>query len=299
MYWFVTDETNLEPSQGTFFIYGGLVMTPEQMNEAHNVVDQIRTKYGYKGSDSFKFQTSSRPQHLSVETWTASKAEAIEAAARLGIDLIVYIVHHGIAAKQAADKRMEYALNSVLMHFDGKYLAEKQDVGVVCVDRLDPKFGYGYLRSIFQEPLELASGFSPRLSRIIHYSMSCDGASHMSSLVDIVLGGFRFCANAAMGKGSDEIAKTLFPSISRLMWSKELDGLLQIGGYGFLQYPKVIKAASYQNHEQNTVGGDAGGRAKPLRERYARTRPRHRAVGHLPGLPRGRRLDRQRPGRDR
>jgi hypothetical protein len=96
-----------------------------------------------------------------------------------------------------------------------RYLAEKASFGVACVDRLDPKFGYSYLRRRFQEPLDLPDGRTPRLERIIHLSMSCDGASHASSLVDIALGGFRYCVNTALGKGKgkDDVAPEDIPAL--------------------------------------------------------------------------------------
>jgi hypothetical protein len=236
MYWFFTDETNLEPNQGTFFMYGGLIMTPEQIRLVDESLERIRAEYGYGATDSFKFQTSSRPRHITQDKWTASKLAALEEAARIGVEMIVYIVHHKIAAEP--DKRIEYALNSVLDHFDSHYLGEKNDVGAVCVDRLDPKFGYKYLRQRFQAPQDVR--------RIIHYSMSCDGASHVSSLVDIALGSFRYSANTAMGSGSDQVAHKLFPWVSRLMWQKRVGKHIQIRGYGFLQFPRLIKVPSYK-----------------------------------------------------
>jgi hypothetical protein len=204
MYWFHTDETNLDPSQGTFFIYGGLVMTPDQMAEVHNAVRDIRATYQYEPGDEFKFHTNSRPSQITIDASRGSKAAILSRAADIGIDMIVYVVHHGIAANQAVDKRMEWALNAVITKFDMGYLSAKDEVGVVCVDRLDAKFGYDYLRQRFQQPVELPDGRMPVLNRVLHYSMSCDGASNISSVVDIALGGFRFCANAAMDKGNQD-----------------------------------------------------------------------------------------------
>ena len=55
VYWFHTDETNLDRSQGTFFIYGGLVMTPEQMTEVHHAVRDLRAAYKYEPGDDSNF----------------------------------------------------------------------------------------------------------------------------------------------------------------------------------------------------------------------------------------------------
>ena len=55
-----------------------------------------------------------------------------------------------------------------------------------------------------------------------YYAMSCDGASHISSLVDIVLGSFRYSANTAMGSGSDHVGRASSPGVSPLMWQKQV-----------------------------------------------------------------------------
>lgn len=61
-----------------------------------------------------------------------------------------------------------------------------------CIDRLPEKFGYPYLRKKFQDGVELPGQSQRKLNRVVHYSMSCDQASHISSVVDICLGGIRY-----------------------------------------------------------------------------------------------------------
>jgi hypothetical protein len=124
-YWFHTDETNLDRSQGTFFIYGGFVMTPEQMAEVHHAVRDLRAAYKYEPGDDFKFHTKSRPSQITIDTWTESKAAILSGTADIGIDMIVYVVHHGIAANQPVEKRMKYALNATVTKFDMGYLAPR------------------------------------------------------------------------------------------------------------------------------------------------------------------------------
>lgn len=248
MHWFFADETNVEPGQGTFFIYGGLIATPRQIVEIHDSVAQVREKYGFDHSDQFKFQTASRPSGMRVENWTSAKREALERAQKIGIKMIVYVVHHGIAKGSGGkEATAEYALNTLVAHFDMKYLAQEDAYGALCIDRLDEKFGYRYMRERFQQPLSLPDGRSPRLERVIHYSMSCDGASHMSSLEDLAIGGFRCCANAAMGSGRDVVATEMMKPIAKMMWSRQGDGKNYIGGYGLVKRPLIVKVAEYQN----------------------------------------------------
>jgi hypothetical protein len=252
MYWLVTDETNVEPGQGRFFIYGGLIMTPEQMLKAHEAIQDIRMKYGFSDTDDFKFETRSRPQSMTVEKWTRAKGEAIAAAEKLGATLVIYVVLHDIARNKPKTQITEWALNSVVAHFDMRFLTEKMSYGMVCIDRVDEKFGYRYLSSKFQEGIELPDGRTAKLARIIHYSISCNGASHISSLVDIVLGGMRYSVNTAGGVGKEELAREILPPISRMMWhAVKPDGSWQVGGYGFLQYPKDVLVPEYREQYVN------------------------------------------------
>lgn len=245
MYLLQADETNTEPNQGDFFIYGGLVLPMNRMLDVHQAVEAIREKYDFSPDDQFKFHTRSRPEGMDFDVWTAAKAEALTVAASLDVKLIVYVIHHGIAGGVDPEKRNRYALNALIAHYDLKFLAAQASVGAVTLDRLEEKFGYAYLRSRFQSPLDLPDGRSPALNRVLHYSMTCDGASHLSSLVDLAIGGMRFCVNAATGEGRDAVAEKIFPAVAKLMWSQDVAGTRHIGGYGFLSYPKDIRSPGY------------------------------------------------------
>lgn len=257
MYWLITDETNIDPNQGDFFIYGGLIMTPRQMRKAHLAISDIRTKYEFKDTDKFKFNTQSRPRHIPQQQWVAAKQEAIEAALDLEIIMIAYVVLHQIAQSQNSETNLKWALNSVLAHFDLRFLYDVGSMGAVCIDRVEGHSAYGHLKKMFQEGVEISQDGKTRkkkLERIIHYSMSTDGASHHSSLVDIALGGLRYCINSAGGTGRAEIAQQILPSLAKMMWHKvEADGKDYIGGNGFIQYPKQIKVQAYQDKYDDLV----------------------------------------------
>jgi hypothetical protein len=240
------DETNLVASQGDFFIYGGLVITPEQMPVLHDAVSQIRATFKFQPTDSLKFHTRSRPDHLSIADWTLAKSQVIAAAEAAGVRLLSYVVLHDIAKQQTQETLLEWALNAIVSHFDLKYLAEHSDRGAVCLDRLDEKFSYAYFQDKFSNGVTLHDGRTVLLSRIVYYSTTCDGASHLSSIVDIVLGGLRYCVNSASGTGNDAVAAQIFPPVARMMWSKDSANERKIGGYGFLQYPREVRVPAYQ-----------------------------------------------------
>jgi len=246
VYTLFTDETNVSPKHD-FLIYGGLAMSDAAMVAAHALVAEIRAKYGFQPGDQLKFQTASRPEMMDYETWTSAKTELIARASEIDeLDLIIYVILHAIAKGKLDQERVEYALNALVAHFDMRYLVEKQAYGVVTVDRLDAKFGFKYLRKRFGEPLDLPNGRSEPLTRIILLSQTCDGASHLSSLVDVVLGGFRYCVNTAGGNGKDDVAQKLFPPLAKMMWGQKQGNVRRVGGYGFLKYPKLVKAARFQ-----------------------------------------------------
>jgi hypothetical protein len=215
VHWLFADETNVTPEQGKFFIYGGLVATPDQIVDCHNAIQEIRSRFGFADTDQFKFHTRSRPSHISQSDWNRAKSEALMAGHRAGVKMIAYVVHHGIAKGVEGNGKVEYALNTLISHFDLRYLGQYADAyGAVCIDRIDEEFGYRHLRDRFQKPLSLPEGRAVALERIVHYSMTCDGASHMSSLVDLAVGGFRYCVNAAMGAGREEVAEQIMRPIA-------------------------------------------------------------------------------------
>jgi hypothetical protein len=222
-------------------------MSGSALIAAHQLVVDIRKKHDFASGDQLKFQTKSRPKEMSIENWTAAKTELVSRASEIPeLDLIAYVILHNIAKSSGDQLRVEYALNALIAHFDMRYLPPKKAYGTVVVDRLDAKFGFGYMRKRFGEPFDLPDGRSVALERVALISQTCDGASHLSSLVDIVLGGFRYCVNTAMGKGNDAVANDLFPPLAKMLWGRQEGDTKYIGGYGYLKYPKLVKAPPYQ-----------------------------------------------------
>lgn len=58
--------------------------------------------------------------------------------------VIMYLVLHKLVRNQTVEKMTEWALNCLIAHFDLRFISERSDAGAVCIDRLDPKFGYSY-----------------------------------------------------------------------------------------------------------------------------------------------------------
>jgi len=244
MHWYVTDETNSSFVAGHFFIYGGLVMTDEQVLQVTDAVTTIREKYGYVRGDSFKFHTRSRPTQVSVDDSKAAKRELVEALENIGVRMIVYVILHDIASAKTDEVRMNWALNTVTWAFHR--LLEKEDArGVFLMDRADEQ--HAHLANLFQLGIDVAGKRVPVDDRIIMLGMTSDNASHLSSAVDIALGGFRYSVNAASGDGSEAVAADIFPPLARIIWSQNFRGTDYLRNYGFHSMPKTeIKSGRFK-----------------------------------------------------
>ncbi|MEV8265649.1 hypothetical protein AB0P00_16010 [Microbacterium sp. NPDC077057] len=244
MHWFIVDETNRDYSANHFFIVGGLVFKPDQVEPVDAAVRAIREKYGYLPGDSFKFDTRARPEQVSIEQSTAAKGELIVALRDLGVRMITYVILHDLCMNQTYDVRMNYALNTLAYAYSD-LLRQENGTGVMLMDRDNDR--YAHLESLFQDGLTFSGGRKFRLDhRIKLFGMTNDNASHLSSAADVALGAFRYCVNAAGGWGKDAVAREMFPVVSSIMWGVEQGTVRRIGGYGFHARPQRVGKPDFQ-----------------------------------------------------
>lgn len=242
MHIFQADETNKNPVAGQFFIYGGLVATEEQQVLVHNVVAEVRDRHGYLPGDSFKFHTRSRPAQVTVEKAKAAKQELVERLGQIGVRMIVYVILHDIARKKSESEVMNYALNTVAARYH-RLLEVDQAHGSMVIDRADDQ--HGHLEKLFQHGIQI-DGWSMRLDdRILSFGMTSDNSTHLSSAVDIALGAFRYCVNTAGGQGSEIVAADIFPPLAELVWGVHVNGVRQVGGYGYIARPQDVRVPTY------------------------------------------------------
>lgn len=254
MYWLHTDETNTDLSQSKFFIYGGLIATPDQMKAAHDKVAQIRSEFGFQDADEFKFHTRSRPRQITFTDWTTAKARAVDVINDLGIRMLAYLVNHSVAKDRSDEEKLKWAMNALFAHFGLRFLSKEDSCGVISIDRLPPSYSHSHLESLFIDGVEIGSR-RQKLPRVIHYSVTSVGASHMNSLVDIALGSFRFCINVASGAGGNEdrAAEMLRP-LAKMMWNgRGPDGIRRIRDYGLILYPKDVRAPNIKAEYDSLV----------------------------------------------
>lgn len=273
MHWLVTDETNKTAAEGDFFIYGGLVLTDAQVKVMHQELSEIRLRYGYLSADDFKIQARSRPPHVSPENALGARVAALAAANEACVRMIVYVIHHGIASGGGPERTIRFAINSVVSSFH-RLLEAGDAMGLVLVDRMDEKYAYPHLKQLFQHGHLLNTGTTISLGdRIVQYGMSSNNASHISSLVDIALGAFRYCANTACGKGDDNAAQKMFPTLAQLMWGREVNGEKRVGGLGYIARPKGISAPLYQSEYSLLASRLSAFAADPTEAREATEHP--------------------------
>lgn len=238
---FVVDETNKDVGDDGFFIVGGLVFSEDQAIKTHQGIEEIRAKHGFESTDKLKFQTSSRPKTMDAKTQTAAKNDVIELLTNLEVPMITTLGLNAIVKARGDKTRMSLALNTITISFL-QYLSIHQEYGEMILDREDTMIEH--LRRLFQQPLYYRV---PR-DRILLFGSTSDGLSHLSSAVDIALGGLRYCVNTKAETERDRtVARTLLTPLAKMLWGVQRpDGVRQIGGYGFNTAPRDIRVTAYK-----------------------------------------------------
>jgi len=251
VHWFVVDETNKNPVSGQFFIIGGLVFNEEQIEKVHSAIELIRVRRGYHPGDKLKFQSSARPAHVTIENALAAKQEVISALREHGVRMLTYVLLHDVGCNQSEQARMEMGLNTIAWAYY-RLLAMEKAWGCMMIDRDDKQ--HAHLVTLFQKGVGSGSKTS-MADRIKFYGMTSDNASHLSSAVDVALGGFRFCVNAA---GKESVSETgqvtvqnIFQPLSELLWGVEVGKKRHIGGFGYIERPQSVRAYSYREKYNN------------------------------------------------
>src|SRR5438876_5543885 len=144
MHILLTDETNRYPSETVkFFVYGGLLFPAEVLRTLHDAIERIRLSSGYRKEDQFKFDTRSRPAHVSQEAATEAKRQVLEVCNTSGCKFIVHVILHDIIANQDRDQQLQWAADYVIGRFN-LYLDEVGDDGICIVDNLPNRSEFRY-----------------------------------------------------------------------------------------------------------------------------------------------------------
>ena len=248
MYLLLTDETNLRPTNKIkFFVYGGLIIPLEKFEELHRKIKEVREKAGYKPKDLFKFDTNTRPKHVTKESATKAKRSVVELCLNSKCSFIVYVIHHGIAYDQ--EKRLLWAADHVIGRFN-QYLQKINNSGICLVDSFPIEGESKYLKEKFTTGLKLQDGSSIDLENIKLFGNTGINASHVSSAVDIILGSFRYCINNPKNTAA---ASLMMKRVMSMLWHEISDGRLLLKDKGLILRPVDPGCEPYKTDYNNLL----------------------------------------------
>jgi len=231
MYTLFTDETNTQPDENVkFFVYGGLIIPNNIMQELHNAIGGLRIDTGFETTDELKFDTRSRPERISVSSFRNIKSRVVDECIRLGCRFVATYVLHDIAKDQTNEQRISWGANCLIKSFNEFLKSQGMDkYGFVIADRYNKAFEI--FKEKFQKGLyhqKAKNYYFP--DRTLGYFISCSGSSHFVSAADIVIGSFRYCINDPSNVDA-----------ARAMYKK-----INIMQYSVTEHPFTVISAAYQ-----------------------------------------------------
>jgi hypothetical protein len=230
MYLMYGDEADHTQGAKDFVVCGAIFIDAERAKALHDAVDRARRDADFALIDSLKSGTNTRPKDCTPQAHTNLKNRVLELAQEHGVIFVGYVCSHSIARgadgatqQKRQETAVQWGFNELLKTFND-FLAYEQTFGLVSLDRRTPDIQFTYMQKKFRVGLEYP--LSTRLlDRIISYSLTCDGCSHLASVADIVLGAFRYCVNEP---NNEAAGGRMYPLVSSLMWKRHrrLVGLL-------------------------------------------------------------------------
>lgn len=239
---FYCDESNLDPAVCEFFVYGGVDISAEGAAALSAGIEEARTRAGVPREHLLKFNPS--PAGLTHQAFVGLKTRVVELAVEHGVTFIANLVLHRIAGDP--DKARRHALNTVLYHFDCM-LHRIGDHGLVLVDRFTDTQLDQQLRDRFSIGVT-GLPYSPELplERILGYHYSAIGQAHFTSLVDIVIGSFRYAVNSFSSGNHRDTAERILAMLAPL-FLREGTSVIEVS----LQFnPVVVKVGGYRERYQ-------------------------------------------------
>jgi hypothetical protein len=235
------DESNLDKKNFDFFVYGGVSIDSASAHSLSETIEKLRVDAGVPRDFILKFNP--KPSTLSHVAFNSLKQQIIQAAVSHECNFIVSMILHNIATSPDDARRNE--INRLCLHF--QYILRSSDTfGLVLIDQFDDKKIDSHLREKFSVG---ATGlpYAPngmRLDKIVGFHYAAIGQSHFGSVVDIVLGSFRFAVNAftrdekAKLNTAAILLKMISPMFGRLENGKVSENSLFFS-------PKIIRAPAY------------------------------------------------------
>lgn len=251
MFLLYADEADQDGSK-EYLVFVAVFVPADQALKIHQRIGQIRATYGFESDTAFKFSPGGLPKGISRETHTAAKNDVLEMAVEANCKTCCYIVPHDIAKGQTPENRLKFAVNTLLLKFD-EFLAESGGVGgIVKFDRTTDYKQDAYLKTIFSDGITLSPTRPPKkLKYIVSVDSTQIGNSHFTSLIDIIVGSFRFVINEP---DKDRIGSKLLKSLAKIMWGAvDKRGTLRVRDRGFCVRPKNVNHPGYKANIEATI----------------------------------------------
>lgn len=223
------DESNLEHREGDFLLYGGVLIPGSKAGALSAKIEELRVGAGLAPDTRLKFNPA--PEGMSHEDFRSLKQKIIEAAIEHGCKLLTYLVLHDLAKDPHEARR--FGINTVCYHYHC-VLSRMEEFGVVLIDRFndDGNKIEGHLKEKMSTGVYFPYQQDPkRLSRIIGFHYAAIGQSHFTSLIDVLLGSFRFAMNAHCRSENKlhDSARNVLSIMSPLFFSRYDDSICDMG----------------------------------------------------------------------
>jgi len=244
MYLMFGDEADKDAAKDKkFFVYGAIFVPTNSIAALHAEIERLRTAAGMAGTDTLKSGTNTKPKGMTNEAHKQLKIDVTKAAREKGnVKLCAQVTLHDLARNQEHDDRVLYGANTILGKFN-QFLAAQGSHGFAVMDRIPVEKPYEYLKEKFQVGMTQNGKPLGRLDRILGFSHSADGTSHLCSVCDIPLGSFRYCVNDPK---NEDAAIEMFPTLLQMMWRGTRSGRDTSREFGLCFRPLNIEAPKYQ-----------------------------------------------------
>jgi hypothetical protein len=234
------DESNLNETDFDFFVYGGIIIDTSRAASLSSAIEQIRINAGIDPTFLLKFNPG--PPNLDHQQFAQLKCDVIQTAVDHGCVFLTSLILHNIATSAASARLRE--INRVSFHFNC-YLQSINEHGLVLIDQFTDTQANPHLREKFLVGVT-GMPYSPaiRMNRILGFHYAAIGQSHFGSLIDIVIGSFRFAINAhtRTQTGNLATAALLLSQLSPLFLRL---GSGQVSEDSLFFSPKVITAPPF------------------------------------------------------
>jgi len=246
MYLLYCDESNLEERSGDFLIYGGLMIDADRMQSLSSTIDRIRSEAPVVSRD-YRLKFNPGPDNFSHEQFIDLKRKVITAAIEHDAKLLTYVILHDISS--SPDEARRNGINAICYHFHC-LLNRMGQTGLVLIDRFNDEGNMidAHLSEKFMTGVRLPYTPEMRLSNIVGFHYSSIGQGHAPSLIDVLLGSFRFALNAHSRNTEEHLATS--GQILELMQPLFVFDNEVVSELSFIFSPKVIKADAYRGKYQ-------------------------------------------------